>query len=196
MRRLFSAKEKDPVLRTLQRFATVCFIGAAFAALVSACGSDAPATNGGAGAPAAAGAPATAGAPAMAGAPATAGAPAGGATGLTGNAAMGMTLYSSATVGCNTCHGPMGEGDQGPNITGSTSAGIGAWTEPQFHDAVRNAKDKTGVKLYFLMPAVDAATLSDQGIADIYAFLMSKKVETANPGKYCTNAPGMCKGTH
>src|SRR3954469_25122995 len=81
VRRLCSAKEKDPVLRTLQRFATVCFIGAAFAALFSACSSTDPAPPpGGAGAPGA-GAPG-AGAPG-AGAPG-AGAPAAGAPGTAG----------------------------------------------------------------------------------------------------------------
>ena len=184
-------------MRTLQRFTTVCFIGAAFAALISACGSsDATPPTGGAGAGTAGAQTAgAAGAVAAAGA-GTAGAGTAGGSGLTGNAANGMTLYSATTVGCSACHGTMGEGLLGPNITGSKTAGIGNWTQTQFHDAVRSGKDKSGAQLYFLMPPLDAATISDQGIADVYAFLMTKMNDTVNAGSSCTMAPGMCKGTH
>jgi len=207
MRRLFSAKEKDPVLRTLQRFATVCFLGAAFAALFSACSSSDPATpmggagSGAAGAPAAgassAGAPAagagTAGAGTAGAGTAGAGA-AGGGSGLTGNAAKGMTVYSANSTGCNGCHGTMGEGSLGPNITGSKPFGIGNWTQAQFHDALRSGKDKSGATFNILMMPVVETAASDQDIADLYAYLMSHSVETMNAGSVCT--PGQCKGTH
>jgi Cytochrome c len=197
MRRLFSAKEKDPVLRTLQRFATVCFIGAAFAALVSACGSsDAtpPANTAGASSSAGAAGAATAGA---AGA-ATAGAPSAGAGGgsagggvtLTGDAVKGATLFKAQTLGCNTCHGENAEGSLGPNITGNMTAGIGSWTQQQFHDAVRNSKNRKGAALCTFMIAVQPSAASDQDIADLYAFTKSKDSAVAVTGTYC--APGMC----
>jgi cytochrome c553 len=191
------AKEKDPILRTLQRFATVCFIGAAFAALFSACSStDTPTNPGGAGAPGA-GAPAAgapgAGAPA-AGAPGAGGGSAGGGTGLTGNAANGMTVYNASSTGCNGCHGTMGEGALGPNITGSKMFGIGNWTQAQFHDALRSGKDKSGAMFNGLMLPVSEAAATDQAVADLYAYLMSHSVETMNAGSVCT--PGQCKGTH
>ena len=165
-------------MKALSRFALVCTLGAALAALTSACGSsDDPAPTGAAGA-AAAGAPATAGAAGSA----SAGAPAA----LVGDATKGATLYANTILSCNSCHGANGQGELGPNITLSTTAGIGSWTYAQFHDAVRLAKDKDGTKLCAQMVAFEEKYASEQDIADIYAFLKSKPaVDTVQRGTYC-----------
>lgn len=211
---LFSALKKDPLLRTLQRFATVCFLGAAVAALLPACSSDAVDPPASAGATSAAGASAAGASAAGASGSGTAGAgtagsgtagsgaggsgtagsgTAGAGTGPTGNAANGLAAYKKSTAACNGCHGEMGEGMGGPNITGSKTAGIGNWTQAQFTTAVRQAKNRSGTMLYALMMPYNASTVSDQDVADIYAFLISKPVETPNPGSYCSG--GQCTGS-
>lgn len=93
-------------------------------------------------------------------------------------------VYKSA--GCNTCHGENAEGTQGPNISGNMTAGIGSWTQAQFHDAVRNGKNRKGMPLCQLMLAFDESMVSEQGIADIYAFCKSKDSPTPVAGMYCT----------
>lgn len=189
-------------MRTLQRFATVCFISAALAALASACGSSDSTTP----APGTAGATGTAGAPtSTAGAPtSTAGAStgtAGAATGTagaatTGNATNGAAVYVSAS--CSGCHGPIGDGGEAPNITGNKDVGIGNWTEAQFHDAVRSATNRKGSPLCLFMVSFNEATISDSGIADVYAYLMTQNSATAHVGTDCTGTCtqfGGCTGT-
>ena len=129
----------------------VCMLGSALAALISGCGTSDPATPGGG-----------------------AGSAGAAAVDLMGDATRGAAVYSSTTATCNTCHGKMGEGDQGPNISGSVTAGIGSWTQTQFHDAVRLAKGKDGKRLCSFMAAFEEKYISEQGIADVYAFLKSK----------------------
>jgi cytochrome c553 len=187
-------------LRTLQRFATVCFVGAAFAALISACSSTDPATTGGgAGAVGAAGAAHAGAGPAAAGAPAAqAGAgtaAAGSPPALTGDATKGQAAYADAKIACNGCHGEMGEGMSGANISGSATAGIGMWTENQFYNAVRSAKNKAGLPLCMLMVPFAASVVSDQQIADIYAWLLTQKGhDTKVAGSYCGSAVCTCTG--
>ena len=170
-------------MRTLQRFATVCFLGVTAVALfsLSACGStDAPAPTGGAGATGSAGATGNAGAAGAA---------------LVGDATRGAGLYKSMNLQCNSCHGEIAEGSMGPNITGSMTAGIGSWTQAQFHDAVRSSKNKSGAALCFFMVSFMEKDVSEQGIADLYAFAKSKPaVETVNAGSYCTGASCACTG--
>ena len=182
-------------MRTLQRFATVCFLGAAAAASISACGS----SDSGTPTPAVAGAPAAAGGRAG-GAGGAGGASTGsggsgsaGAPALTGNAASGEALYKKEKIVCNSCHGDNAEGKLGPNITGSMTAGIGSWTAAQFHDAVRSGKNRKGATLY-LMPPFDATYLSDQDIADLRAFTQSKMSDVAVKGMYCESGP--CTGAN
>lgn len=190
-------------MRTLQRFATVCFVGAAFAALISACSSTDPATTGGgAGAVGAAGAahagagPAAAGAAGAHSAAGAAGAAAAGSPpALTGDATKGQAVYADAKIACNGCHGEMGEGISGPNISGSTTAGIGMWSEPQFYNAVRSAKNKAGGPLCVLMIPFMASVISDQQIADVYAWLLTQKGhDTKVAGSYCGTAICTCTG--
>jgi cytochrome c553 len=122
---------------------------------------------------------------------------------LVGDITRGKAAYNSPPVGapaaspggaCYSCHGVAGEGAGGPNITGATGtalgSGIGGWTEQQFHDAVRLAKNRNGARLCALMAAFSAtgaASVSDQDIADLYAYLMSLNVATVQPGTYCPN---------
>lgn len=97
--------------------------------------------------------------------------------------AKGTTLYSSQ---CSSCHGPDASGNQGPNITMSTTAGIGSWTYGQFYNAVRSAKNKDGTALCPFMTAFTTKDVSDCGAQDIYAFLKSKPANnTVNKGSYC-----------
>lgn len=109
-----------------------------------------------------------------------------------------MTAYADSNKGaCNTCHADKGAGAMGPNISGSKTSGIGNWTEPQFHEAVRNAKNRKGASLCALMLAFPANLVSDQDIADIYAYLIANPVETAMAGSYCTDVGcnKACTGT-
>ncbi|HYQ41142.1 MAG TPA: cytochrome c [Polyangiaceae bacterium] len=110
---------------------------------------------------------------------------AGAANGPTnGSVARGAALYAAQS--CNACHGVTAAGDQGPNITSSPSAGIGAWTYQQFHDALRLAKGKDGRALCLFMPPLMVSELSEQAIQDLYAFLKATPpIDTVNRGTYC-----------
>jgi mono/diheme cytochrome c family protein len=102
--------------------------------------------------------------------------------GPTGNAANGMTLYVARS--CNGCHGASGEGNStGPNITGSTTAGIGAWTLAEFTRAVRQAIGKDGTMLCSSMTPYP--TLTDTQVADLFAYLKSQKNDTVQRGMAC-----------
>jgi hypothetical protein len=198
---LYSAQKKDPVLRTLQSLLLVSVVCAATAAILPGCGTSDPGTTGG-----------TAGAATTgtAGSTGTAGAATGGAgapAALVGDKTRGAAAFVSKS--CNTCHGDTsstppqpiagaGVPSQGPNITGSKFAGlgggIGAWTEPQFHDAVRLGKNIDGKQLCALMlpfpavpdPAVPGSVgVSDQDIADLYVFLEAQMATMALQGAYC-----------
>jgi len=80
------------------------------------------------------------------------------------NVATGQSLY--AKVGCETCHGSGGRGTAaGPPIAGS------ARQLPAFIASVRKP---TGT-----MPPQSAQVVSDQGLADIHAFLRAASVPLA-----------------
>ena len=86
--------------------------------------------------------------------------------------ATGQTLYSSN--GCDRCHGTSGQGTAAaPRLAGSTDP------LPVFRAYVRNP---TGS-----MPAGSAQVVSDQDLADIYAFLHSPM--TAQPDQAIESAP-------
>lgn len=158
---------------------------AALAALVPACGSS---DSGGGGT---AGGNSTAGA----GGGSSAGASAGGGSSMntakTGNATTGATLYTKMTMpgSCDSCHGPDTGGGIGPNISGSTPAGLGGWTEEQFYQVIRNGKTLAGGKVCMEMPQFKTTDLSDQDIADIFAFTQSKMVPGAQQGSWVTVDP-------
>ena len=82
--------------------------------------------------------------------------------------------------------GSNAQGKEGPNITMSKTAGIGAWTYQQFHDAVRLAKDKDGTDLCVFMTKFPESEITEAGMQDLYAFIGSKPVsDVVNKGSYC-----------
>jgi mono/diheme cytochrome c family protein len=103
----------------------------------------------------------------------------------TGNAARGAYLFAAAD--CSGCHtdikgkGPLLAGgaaiptDFGvfyaPNITPDKKNGIGAWSEADFHRAMREGKGKDGQYLYPVFPYPAFSQMSDQDIADLWAYL-------------------------
>lgn len=113
---------------------------------------------------------------------------------LTGDATKGAVAYAKTPTSCNSCHGNNGEGSLGPNISNSTTAGIGGWTQAQFHDAVRNGKAKNGMQLCMFMAPVTAKDMSDQEIADIWAFLKTKTSDAPMAGSYCGTLCTTCAG--
>jgi mono/diheme cytochrome c family protein len=62
----------------------------------------------------------------------------------------------------------------GPNITPDPETGIGKWSEADFHRAMREGKDDEGHYLYPVFPFGSFTGMSDQDIADLYAYLMSE----------------------
>ncbi|MDZ7280010.1 cytochrome c [Pantoea eucrina] len=59
------------------------------------------------------------------------------------------------------------------NITPSTTAGIGTYTEQQFADALRKGIRADGARLYPAMPYTAYATLTDDDVHALYAYFMS-----------------------
>jgi mono/diheme cytochrome c family protein len=96
----------------------------------------------------------------------------GGATALPGDPAKGQTLFQSS--GCATCHGPTLSGGIGPPLRpiknlGDTKDPL----DPQYLiDTITNGK--SGVGGYGTMPAKGNATLSDQDIKDLAAFIIQQ----------------------
>jgi mono/diheme cytochrome c family protein len=86
---------------------------------------------------------------------------------------------------CSICHGPKGAGLLGPNITGSTSAGIGSWTDAQFTAAVRTGVDDEGRQLCADMTRFAATMISDAQLTAIHDFLKTNVNNTANDGTSC-----------
>ena len=102
--------------------------------------------------------------------------------GPTGSVSAGMTLFAARS--CNGCHGTLGEGNStGPNISGSTTAGIGAWTQAEFSKAVKQAISRTGRMYCGTMTPYP--TLTDQQVADLFAFLKAQKNDTVQRGLAC-----------
>jgi mono/diheme cytochrome c family protein len=75
----------------------------------------------------------------------------------TGNVDKGKEAFTAN--GCNGCHGDEAEGGMGPQLA-STSKSF-----PQFLSVVRKPKG--------VMPAFNAATLTDAQVADVYAYVES-----------------------
>ncbi len=76
-----------------------------------------------------------------------------------GDVAAGQTAFTSK--GCSACHGANGEGGIGPKIAG---------TSRSLDQVTSRVRSGGGA-----MPAFDSSKVSDQDIANIYAFLQSKK---------------------
>ncbi len=58
-----------------------------------------------------------------------------------------------------------------PNITTDPHDGIGNWTEADFHRALRSGIGHGGEYLYPVFPFTSFTNLTDQDIADLYAYL-------------------------
>jgi fructose 5-dehydrogenase cytochrome subunit len=103
-------------------------------------------------------------------------------TGTPNTGSNGQALYKS---NCSACHGDTGAGSLGPNITGSTSAGIGSWTAEQFRKAVREGVDESGGTLCTGMPKFATSQVSDADVESIRTYLLTQKSDTANAGSLC-----------
>ncbi len=88
---------------------------------------------------------------------------------------------------CGACHGNVGQGSaSGPNISGSETAGIGAWTQAQFNTALRSG---TGVKTLadggpnvFCSSMARYPRLSDTQLRDLFAYVKSNSDDTERRG--------------
>jgi mono/diheme cytochrome c family protein len=94
----------------------------------------------------------------------------------------GAALYQSQ---CGSCHGAQGQGDLGPNITGSTVAGIGSWTSAQFSGAVRTGIDDEGKQLCSGMTRFSTSTLSDEQLGKIHDYLLTQLNDTEHEATAC-----------
>jgi hypothetical protein len=62
----------------------------------------------------------------------------------------------------------------GPNITADKQYGIGAWSEAEFRQALREGIGRAGEHLFPLVPFISFTAMSDVDIADLYAYLQSR----------------------
>ena len=60
-----------------------------------------------------------------------------------------------------------------PNITPDRATGIGAWSEADFHRALRDGIGRDGDYLFPVFPYPSFTGMSDQDIGDLYAYLQS-----------------------
>ena len=88
-------------------------------------------------------------------------------------------------IHCLSCHATGATGGIGPNITFSTTAGIGSWTQAELVTLVRTGIDKAGMKTCDTMTRFSATQLPDDKIALIYAYLKTLKNDTVNKGASC-----------
>jgi mono/diheme cytochrome c family protein len=70
----------------------------------------------------------------------------------------------------------------GPNITPDRQYGIGGWSEADFRRALREGKGKDGEYLYPVFPFTSFTRMTDQDIADLYAYIMAQSA-VAKPDK-------------
>jgi mono/diheme cytochrome c family protein len=63
----------------------------------------------------------------------------------------------------------------GPNITPDPQYGIGAWTEAQFHRALREGMAPGSTHLFPVFPFPSFTGLTDADIADLYAYLKAQQ---------------------
>ena len=115
---------------------------------------------------------------------------------VAGNAQRGAYVFAAAD--CASCHtdtkakGPTLAGgaamvtDFGtffaPNITPDKTHGIGAWTDADFHRAMREGKGQNGEYLYPVFPFPSFSGMTDQDIADLWAYLKTVP-PSAQPSK-------------
>src|SRR5215469_3370942 len=99
----------------------------------------------------------------------------------------GEVLFKAAD--CTACHTDVKGGGQplaggrplatpfgtfySPNITSDKRDGIGAWSEAEFRRALREGKGQHGEYLFPVFPYPSFTGMSDQDIADLYAYLQT-----------------------
>ena len=102
-----------------------------------------------------------------------------------GDAKRGEYVFHAG--GCAACHtdtknkGPLLAGGAGittpfgtffaPNITPDKTHGIGAWTEADFHKAMRRGLSPGGTPFYPVFPYTSFTKITDADIADLWAYL-------------------------
>ena len=105
------------------------------------------------------------------------------------DAAIARGFYLAAAADCGGCHTDKKGGGQplaggrplatpfgtfyGPNITPDPATGIGRWSADDFHRAMREGKNEHSAYMFPVFPFTSFTNLSDQDIADLYAYLMS-----------------------
>lgn len=105
-------------------------------------------------------------------------------------AAVDRGAYIFAAAGCVSCHTdvkrhgtPLAGGRPlstpfgtfySPNITPDRQQGIGGWSLADFKRALRDGKDDDGDFLFPVFPYPSYAGMTDQDIADLYAYLMTQ----------------------
>lgn len=120
-----------------------------------------------------------------------------------GDAARGAYVFAAAD--CKSCHTdhkangpPMAGGapmvtDFGtffaPNITPDKVHGIGAWSYEDFHRAMREGKGKGGEYLYPVFPYPSFSGMTDQDIADLWAYLKTIPPSTRPSRPHQIKAP-------
>ncbi len=111
------------------------------------------------------------------------------------DSAIARGAYIFAAADCASCHtdkknggAPLAGGRAlatpfgtffSPNITPDKEQGIGSWSEAQFARALRQGIDDGGAYLFPVFPYPSFTGMSDQDIADLYAFLMAQKPSPA-----------------
>jgi mono/diheme cytochrome c family protein len=104
-----------------------------------------------------------------------------------GDAKRGAYVFAAAD--CASCHtdeknkGPLLAGGRqmvtdfgtffAPNITPDRTYGIGSWSYDDFHRAVREGKGKGGQLLYPVFPYPSFSGMTEQDIADLWAYLQT-----------------------
>ncbi|MGZ3273558.1 MAG: c-type cytochrome [Caulobacteraceae bacterium] len=113
-----------------------------------------------------------------------------------GDARRGAYVFAAAD--CQSCHtdgknkGPLLAGGQpmvtdfgtffAPNITPDKTYGLGGWSYEDFHRAIRDGKGKGGELLYPVFPYPSFSGMTDQDIADLWAYLKTVPA-VARPSK-------------
>jgi len=123
--------------------------------------------------------------------------------GPAGDAKRGAYIFAAGD--CENCHtdkkakgpflggGPPMVTDFGtfyaPNISSHKTAGIGGWTYEQFHRAMREGKGAKGELLYPVFPYPSLTGMTDQDIADLWAYLKTTPAAAAKSKDQQAKAP-------
>ena len=113
--------------------------------------------------------------------------------GLQGDAESGETVFWAA--GCASCHKAEGSDDSlalpggrrfvtqfgtfvAPNISSDPTHGIGGWSLPQFASALLEGTSPEGEHYYPSFPYTTYARMTDQDVADLWAFMQTLPPES------------------